>query len=181
MTRCVLARSRFPDYLAMRFRERIPIIRLMSVIVIMVAMMLYCAAQFAAAGKAFSASFDGLSYQWGVLIGAAIVLTYVTLGGFRAACWTDMLQGLLMVGVLVIFPLWLLMSGNGVDMITSGLAKGGDELLTFWPQATGVCLGGRAVWVQVRLVNQFRLSRGSRMCLFVSWRFEVVVKRSQRV
>ncbi|MBG79642.1 MAG: hypothetical protein CMJ39_02890 [Phycisphaerae bacterium] len=131
-----------PDYLAMRFREHVPVIRLMSVIVILVAMMLYCAAQFAAAGKAFSASFDGLSYQWGVLIGAGIVLTYVTLGGFRAACWTDTLQGLLMVGVLVVFPLWLLMSGNGIDMISAGLAKGGDELLTFWPKATGAALIG---------------------------------------
>ena len=89
-----------PDYLAIRFRERLPIIRLMSVVVILIAMMLYCAAQFAAAGKAFHASFDGMEYQWGVLLGAGIVLVYVTLGGFRAACWTDFLQGLLMVGVL---------------------------------------------------------------------------------
>ncbi|MEE2907782.1 MAG: sodium/proline symporter [Planctomycetota bacterium] len=131
-----------PDYLALRFRERLPIIRLMSVVVILVAMMLYCAAQFAAAGKAFHASFDGMSYQWGVLLGAAIVLIYVTLGGFRAACWTDLLQGLLMVGVLVIFPLWLLMSGNGIEMIHDGLEKGGDNLLAFWPGLTGAALFG---------------------------------------
>ncbi|MDG2423854.1 MAG: sodium/proline symporter [Phycisphaerales bacterium] len=131
-----------PDYLALRFRERLPIIRLMSVVVILIAMMLYCAAQFAAAGKAFHASFDGMSYQWGVVLGAAIVLIYVTLGGFRAACWTDLLQGLLMVGVLVIFPLWLLMSGNGIQVIHDGLAKGGDHLLEFWPNLTGPALFG---------------------------------------
>ena len=131
-----------PDYLARRFRERIPVIRLMSVVVILVAMMLYCAAQFAAAGKAFHATFDGLSYEWGVAIGAGIVLVYVTLGGFRAACWTDLLQGLLMVAVLVIFPLWLLVSGDGIETIRAGLAQGGDELLDFWPRATGVGMIG---------------------------------------
>ncbi len=131
-----------PDYLAIRFRERLPIIRLMSVVVILIAMMLYCAAQFAAAGKAFHASFDGMEYQWGVLLGAGIVLVYVTLGGFRAACWTDFLQGLLMVGVLVIFPIWLLMNGTGIDAIHAGLAKGGEELVTFWPKLTGPALFG---------------------------------------
>ncbi|HJN79828.1 MAG: hypothetical protein CMJ63_03465, partial [Planctomycetaceae bacterium] len=84
-----------PDFLAKRFAERAPVLRIMSVIVILTAMLLYCGAQFAAAGKAFDISFSAISYQGGVLIGAGIVLVYVTLGGFRAACWTDLLQALL--------------------------------------------------------------------------------------
>ncbi len=124
-----------PDFLARRFGERWPVIRIMSVIVILVAMLLYCAAQFAAAGKAFEISFEAVSYQGGVLIGAAIVLLYVTLGGFRAACWTDLLQGLLMVGVLVLFPWWLL-AGEGVDGVREGLS-GSPHLLSFWPSAAG--------------------------------------------
>ena len=43
-----------PDFLAFNFRERIPLLRIISVVVILVAMLLYVAAQFAAAGKAFS-------------------------------------------------------------------------------------------------------------------------------
>ena len=81
-----------PDFLARHFKEKWPVLHVMSVIVILVAMLLYCAAQFAAAGKAFDVAFESIGYQGGVLIGAAIVLVYVTLGGFRAACWTDLLQ-----------------------------------------------------------------------------------------
>ncbi|MDP7029478.1 MAG: sodium/proline symporter [Phycisphaerales bacterium] len=129
-----------PDFLAKRFGERLPVIRIMSVVVLLVAMLLYCAAQFAAAGKAFEISFEAVNYQGGVLIGAVIVLVYVTLGGFRAACWTDLLQGLLMVGILVLFPLWLL-SGEGVPGVREGLS-GTPELLNFWPTATGGALLG---------------------------------------
>ncbi len=131
-----------PDFLAKRFAERAPVLRIMSVIVILTAMLLYCGAQFAAAGKAFDISFSAISYQGGVLIGAGIVLVYVTLGGFRAACWTDLLQALLMVGVLVLFPLWLLSDGHGASSIREGLARGDASLLRFWPTASGGALIG---------------------------------------
>lgn len=131
-----------PDFLSRHFGERLPIIRLISVLVILTAMMLYCAAQFAAAGKAFDVTFESISYQGGVLIGAAIVLFYVTLGGFRAACWTDLLQGLLMVGVLVIFPLWMLSNGPSLDQVRANLGQADPQLLSFWPNLTGSALIG---------------------------------------
>lgn len=133
-----------PDYLARRLGACGSAIRVIGVVVILTAMTLYVGAQFAAAGKAFSAAFDGLDYHWGVLIGAGLVLTYVSLGGFRAACWTDLLQGLLMVAVLVCFPLWLLMSGFNADYIRAGLqgAGDGDALVSFWPSVTGGALIG---------------------------------------
>ena len=131
-----------PDFLARHFKEKRPVLRIMSVIVILVAMLLYCAAQFAAAGKAFDVAFESIGYQGGVLIGAAIVLVYVTLGGFRAACWTDLLQGVLMVGVLVCFPLWLLLTGEGIAGIQSTFQDAAPGLLGFWPSVTGSALIG---------------------------------------
>ncbi|MCH7546813.1 MAG: sodium/proline symporter, partial [Planctomycetes bacterium] len=71
-----------PDVFAMHFRERLPILRLLSVLVILVAMLLYVAAQFAAAGKAFDFAFgDNVSYWQGVIIGGVIVLLYTVIGG----------------------------------------------------------------------------------------------------
>ncbi len=131
-----------PDFLSRHFAERLQLIRLLSVVVILVAMMLYCAAQFAAAGKAFDITFESVTYQGGVLIGAAIVLIYVTLGGFRAACWTDLLQGLLMVGVLVLFPLWMLGSGPSLAELRLHLHAADPQLLSFWPSAGGGALIG---------------------------------------
>ena len=50
----------------------------------------------------------GVDYRVGVLLGAGIVLLYTVIGGFRAVCWTDFVQALLMVGTLVAFPIYLL-------------------------------------------------------------------------
>ena len=122
-----------PDFFAMSFRERWPILRVLSVIVILVAMLLYVAAQFAAAGKSFAVSFQGVEYQVGVLIGAAIVLIYTVLGGFRAACWTDLVQALIMVGTLVVFPLYLLVAGGGYDAIAVQMAEVDRGFLSFLP------------------------------------------------
>ena len=131
-----------PDLFAFHFRERAPLIRTLSVIVILVAMLLYVAAQLAAAGKAFEASFEGVNYQGGVLIGAAIVLVYTVAGGFRAVCWTDFLQALLMVGTLVIFPIYLLSAHGGYGFIADELQAVDPNLWRFTPEKTGIALLG---------------------------------------
>ena len=136
-----------PDYLSMRFGEggpggKPPIVRLLAVVVVLLAMWLYVAAQFAAAGKAFESAF-GMNYQLGVVIGACIVLFYTVVGGFRAACWTDFAQAIVMFVALAIFPLWALMSTMGWEGMTESLSKVDEgHLTTFWPQKTGIALAG---------------------------------------
>ncbi|KPL11926.1 hypothetical protein AMJ85_02505 [candidate division BRC1 bacterium SM23_51] len=131
-----------PDYFALRFHERWPLLRLTSVVVILVAMMLYVAAQFAAAGKAFEASFGGVNYRVGVLLGAAIVLAYTVTGGFRAVCWTDFLQALLMVVTLVLFPLYLIVKQGGYGPIFQTLESASADLLHFTPDKAPAAMVG---------------------------------------
>ena len=138
-----------PDYLSFRFGESdgkgggaLPIVRLLSVMVILVAMWMYVGAQFAAAGKAFEAAF-GIDYLVGVGLGAAIALIYTVIGGFRSACWTDFIQALVMILALVIFPFWMLLDAGGVGFIQSSLAEVDDgKLLGFWPEKTGMAFLG---------------------------------------
>ncbi len=141
-----------PDFFAFSFRERWPLLRVLSVVVILVAMVLYVAAQFAAAGKAFAATFTvstfSITYHQGVWIGAGIVLVYTVSGGFRAVCWTDFLQALLMVGALVVFPIYLLVAHGGYGYVTGLLAtvtptdgQAGD-LLRFLPVLGGPAFVG---------------------------------------
>ena len=110
--------------------------------VILSAMLLYVAAQLAAAGKAFSASFGGIDYRIGVLVGVAVVLVYTVLGGFRAVCWTDFLQALLMVGTLVAFPLYLLLTRGGYGFISEQLQTVDPGLLEFTPNKQGAAFMG---------------------------------------
>ncbi|NOX57893.1 MAG: sodium/proline symporter [Planctomycetes bacterium] len=126
-----------PDFFSQHFKERVPILRVLSVLVIIVAMLLYVAAQFAAAGKAFEAAFESISYREGVLIGGAIVLFYTVSGGFRAACWTDFLQALLMLVVLVAFPLYALYDQGGVGNVLETLRAHDPELVKFVPDEYG--------------------------------------------
>jgi sodium/proline symporter len=95
----------------------------------------------------------------GVLLGAVIVLLYTVSGGFRAACWTDFLQALLMVGSLVVFPLYLLTSSGGYEFISEQLkdlvtAHGGEKggYLRFLrevstPALIGFLLGSHALGI----------------------------------
>lgn len=138
-----------PDLFALHYGDRANILRLLSVLVILVAMLLYVAAQFAAAGKAFDYAFqDHVSYGQGVLIGGGIVLVYTVLGGFRAACWTDFLQALIMIGALAGFPLYILFTHGGYGFITEHLSSvaigddGNSDLLRFFPNKSGLALLG---------------------------------------
>jgi sodium/proline symporter len=111
-----------PDFFSRFFNERLPILRISAVIIILVSMVCYVAAQFDAAGTAFSAAFD-LQFRLGVLIGAGIVLAYTVLGGFRAVSWTDFLQALLMITALVILPILLVSNIGGWDVLVARLAE----------------------------------------------------------
>ncbi len=132
-----------PDFFSQHFKERMPVLRILSVVVIVVAMLLYVAAQFAAAGKSFHAAFHPeISRRGGLFIGAGIVLFYTVTGGFRAACWTDFLQALLMLIVLVAFPLYALHGQGGLGNVLDTLRAHDPNLVTFMPQKTGFALVG---------------------------------------
>lgn len=147
-----------PDFFALHFRERRPLVRSLSVLVILVAMFLYVSAQFAAAGKAFSATFPDLTYSHGVAVGVAIVLVYTVTGGFRAVCWTDFLQALLMVFALVAFPLYLL-AGHGLGFVRDQLSAADPALLLFsrdmtLPVFLGFLLGSGALGINLGYPGQ---------------------------
>jgi sodium/proline symporter len=93
-----------PDYLENRFHDRTHTLRILSALIIFSMAAFYIAAQVTASGKAFE-SFVGTSYQTGTIIGAAIILYYTTVGGFKAVAYSDLLQGVLMVSCLFVLPI----------------------------------------------------------------------------
>ncbi|HDH96433.1 MAG TPA: sodium/proline symporter, partial [Proteobacteria bacterium] len=92
-----------PDFLAGRTRSGKDAVRAVAAMIIFLCMMGYVAAQFTASGKALKAVF-GIDYRTGVLIGALVTIFYTLMGGFRAVCWTDVIQASLMVFGLVCMP-----------------------------------------------------------------------------
>jgi len=101
-----------PDYLETRFRDRTHILRWLSAVIIFSMAGFYVAAQLTASGKAFE-SFLGTTYEWGVVIGAVIILYYTTVGGFKAVAYADLLNGTLMVLCLIVLPVTGIIAAGG--------------------------------------------------------------------
>jgi sodium/proline symporter len=78
-----------------------------------------------------------MSPEWGLVVGAAVVLGYTVMGGFLAVAWTDLFQGLLMAAVAVLLPVLGLIHLGGVDGFTRALAERGPEFMTLNAGKTG--------------------------------------------
>jgi sodium/proline symporter len=127
-----------PDLLEARFADRTHVIRVLAVLIIVVYYISYVSAQFNATGKVFASAFGQVGLPWGekiagvtlthyhqgLLIGAAIILGYTTLGGFLAVCWTDFVQALLMVSAVVLVPVVGVIHLGGLSELWSAMAEG---------------------------------------------------------
>jgi len=132
------------DVLTRRWGDPKHVLRITSVVIILLCMMGYVAAQMTAAGKAFSSTlgFAGQGgYVLGVLIGAAVITAVTSFGGFRGVAWTDLFQGLLMAIALIGLPLYAVAKLGGFGALINGLGTIDPNLLT----ATGGRLGP-ALW-----------------------------------
>ena len=149
-----------PDYLAARYGGgRVPLVRVISVIVILLAYATYIASQFMAAGKVFETTFArvetpwgplGIGYHAGMLIGIGIILLYTTMGGFTAVAWTDLAQGLLMLVTVVVLPI-VGVVGLGSLAAMAGKLHAANPNLLGMAGAEGV--SGAAFWLGVCVGN----------------------------
>ncbi|RDU66253.1 sodium:proline symporter [Helicobacter didelphidarum] len=96
-----------PDYFETRFSDDKHILRLISAVVILVFFVFYISSGLIAGAKLFEQTFH-IDYQIALIIGAGIIVVYTFFGGYLAVCWTDLLQGLLMMIALVVVPITML-------------------------------------------------------------------------
>ena len=132
-----------PDVLAAATNDRNHVLRAISVLIILGMVGAYVAAQMVATGKAFD-GFTALDYEAGVLIGAAIIIAYTLVGGFKAVAWTDLVQGILMLAGLILLPWVAIEAVGGWDALTSGLRSADPALLSAWGsggQSTAAIVG----------------------------------------
>ena len=93
-----------PQYLSNRFLSKSYTLSIICAIVFLVCFTIYVASAFVAGSDVFTTLIPELSKSTAMIIFAIIVLAYTFLGGFKAVCWTDFFQGLLMLGALLIVP-----------------------------------------------------------------------------
>ena len=130
-----------PEFFSKRFGGS-RILILLSAIFIIVFFVPYTASGFVACGKLFSSLF-GMEYTTAMIICAAVIVLYCTLGGFLAASTTDFVQSIIMTIALFVVVGFSEGVVGGFDTVFENV-KGLDGFLDLFKGhnvAKGVALG----------------------------------------
>lgn len=130
-----------PDYLQSHFKSSTHTLRVIAASVLVIFVVIYVATQMDATGIAFDQLLD-IPYEWGALIGFVIVLIYIFIGGFVAAVWSDMFQGILMFFGLVLLPIYVFYTMDNGAGIT-------ESLNNIDPTLTNVMGRSNDVWMNI--------------------------------
>ena len=94
-----------PQYLTNRFASTSPILQVVCALIFLIAFTIYVSSAFVAGTSVFTMLFPGISERLAMTIFALVIIGYTFLGGFKAVCWTDFFQGLLMLAALLAIPI----------------------------------------------------------------------------
>ncbi|MBR1470218.1 MAG: sodium/proline symporter PutP [Lachnospiraceae bacterium] len=121
-----------PMFFENRYGDKKKILMTISSIIIALFFTVYTASALASGGKLFNSIFN-LDYKIALTIGAVVILTYTFLGGFKAVCTTDLIQGMLMLVGLLVVPItvYAMMSGSGVNIAEALMANGVEDVNSF--------------------------------------------------
>lgn len=131
------------DYLHKRLGDRRGIVKLVSAVIIAGFFLASMAAQLSAAQVTVTTVVADFDPTWSLILSAAFVTGYCLFGGYRAVVWTDVTQGFIMMGVLVLFPVYMIFFELGGPAGFFNTLHGIDPaLLTSTGGATGALAFG---------------------------------------
>ena len=110
-----------PQYLTNRFLSKSKALQVVCAIIFLVAYTVYSASSIKACGILFNTVL-GINANFAMYIAGFVIIGYTLMGGFKAVCWTDFFQGLLMLGALLIAPIFalaLVESGHAISASNS--------------------------------------------------------------
>ena len=111
-----------PEFFSKRFGDTKSLLSLISAVFIVVFFIPYTASGFSACGKLFSSMF-GMDYTVAMILSAAVIVIYCTLGGFLAASTTDFIQSIVMTIALFIVIGFGATASNGFDTVFANVSS----------------------------------------------------------
>lgn len=118
-----------PDFFGHRYYSQG--VKLLSVIIMLVAMVISLIVEYLAIGVLLSC-ITGWSFEMSMLVGCVVVLIYTGAGGYLAVAYTDFVQSILMlIGLAVLIPVCISAAG-GFSGITQSLYAINPGLPTLW-------------------------------------------------
>jgi len=131
------------DFLVFRFPNKV--IRYTVPLIIVVSFTVYIVAQMKAAGITASVLL-GIPYDTAVSIATIVFILYVSIGGMVAITWTDVIQGILMLSVVLGTAAGMMARQGSPAKIISQAAAGTPELGKVVNQPFGSYLGSFVIW-----------------------------------
>ena len=101
-----------PQYLSNRFMAKSNTLQIICAVIFFVCFTVYVASGFVAGASVFTTGFPSLSTDTAMLVFALAMLACTFLGGFKAVCWTDFMQGLLMLAAVLAVPIVIAATQN---------------------------------------------------------------------
>jgi sodium/proline symporter len=121
-----------PQYLTNRFLSKSKVLQILCAVIFLVAYTVYAASSIKACGTLFNTVMN-IDATVAMYIAAVVIISYTFLGGFSAVCWTDFFQGLLMLGALLIAPIFALsLVNSGAMGAEAALPDGYFNFMTSW-------------------------------------------------
>jgi sodium/proline symporter len=143
-----------PTYLANRFDDASGLLKTVSTLVILIFFTLYVASGLKGGTLLFAHSF-GADEQTALLITTLVVVSYTFLGGYLAVCWTDLIQGLLMLCALAACSLmaFFAVAGSGVDI--TAVRPEAFHFKTTWLTGASLMAWGLGYFGQPHILARF--------------------------
>lgn len=110
-----------------RFKDNSGAIRIISALVMVIFLTHYLSAGLIAMGNLFESLF-GLDYYLGLSIAMLVVVSYTFVGGFTTVAWTDLLQGIFLLLMIVLVPFIAFSKIDGWQQIEAVAQKQGISL-----------------------------------------------------
>ena len=109
-----------PQYLTNRFASKSLVLKIVCSVIFLISFTVYVSSSFVAGKNVMCAVIPGLQDKEMLAMGifAIIILVYTFFGGFKAVCWTDFFQGILMLIALLAVP--IIMATGNFDYSYSG-------------------------------------------------------------
>ena len=94
-----------PEFFSNRYKDEKGYLRFICSIIILFFFVIYVASGFKGCGITLQTIFPEISFGAAMAVGAIIIIAYTFMGGFKAVCWTDFFQGMLMLVAILVVPL----------------------------------------------------------------------------
>ncbi|MBO5859150.1 MAG: sodium/proline symporter PutP [Clostridia bacterium] len=155
-------------YLSNRFLTKSPALQIICAVVFLIFFTIYVASSFVAGQKVFIQVVPQLAENpnLALLIFATIIIVYTFLGGFKAVCWTDFFQGLMMLAALLAVP-FMMLSIQELDFSVFEAVEGGvnplDPFAASWQDVVSGLAWGLGYFGMPHIIVRFMSTKNSKV------------------